>query len=89
LLCCAAISTTNDPYKYLLNPGLGYAQTAFPIVVALVSVAAPVLVARAVAGRGGSPEEAVAGVEVALFVVAAAMAWWLGVQVAARRPVKP
>lgn len=89
LLCCAALSTVNDPYKYLLNPGLGYAQTAFPIVVALASVAAPVLVAREVAGRGGSPEEAVAGVEVALLLVAAAMAWWLGVQVAARRPVKP
>jgi len=89
LLCCAAISTTNDPYKYLLNPGLGYAQAAFPIVVALASVAAPVLVARGVAGHGGSPEAAIVGVEVVMFIVAAAMAWWLGVQVAARRPVKP
>jgi hypothetical protein len=89
LLCCAALSTTNDPYKYLLNPGLGYAQTAFPIVVALVSIAAPVLIARGAAGRGGSPEAAIAGVEVVMFIVAAAMAWWLGAQVAARRPVKP
>jgi hypothetical protein len=89
LLCCAAISTTNDPYAYVLTPGIGYAQTALPIVVALVSVAAPVLVAREVARHGGSPEEAVAGVEVALVVVAAAMASWLGIRVAARTAVKP
>ncbi len=84
LLCCAAISTTNDPYKYVLTPELGYAQTAFPIVVALVAVAAPVLVARAAAGHGGSPVAAIAGIEVVMLIVAAAMAWWLGAQVAAR-----
>jgi hypothetical protein len=89
LLCCAAISTTNDPYKYVLTPAIGYAQTALPIVVALVSVAAPVLVAREVARHGGSPEEAVAGVEVALLVMAAVMAGWLGARVTARAVVKP
>jgi hypothetical protein len=89
LLCCAAISTTNDPYAYVLTPGIGYAQTVLPIGVALISVAAPVLVAREVARRGGSPEATVAGVEVILLVVAAAMAVWLGTRVAARTAVKP
>jgi hypothetical protein len=89
LLCCAAISTTNDPYQYILTPNLGYAQTALPIVVALVAVAAPVLVAREVAGHGGSPEGAVVGVEVVVLMAAAALASWLGVRVAARTAVKP
>jgi hypothetical protein len=89
LLCCAAISATNDPYKYVLAPNLGYAQTAVPIVVALVSVAVPVVVAREVARRGGSPETAVAGVEVAILMVGAALASWLGVRLAAQTAVKP
>jgi hypothetical protein len=89
LLCCAAISATNDPYKYVLTPNLGYAQTAAPIVVALVSVAVPVLVAREVARHGGSPEAAVAGVEVAILMVGAVLAFWLGVRLAAQTAVKP
>ena len=89
LLCCAAISTTNDPYQYILTPNLGYAQTALPIVVALFAVAAPVLVAREVARHGGSPEGAVVGVEVVVLMAAAALASWLGSRVAARTAVKP
>jgi len=89
LLCCAAISTTNDPYQYVLTPYLGYAQTALPILVALVAVAAPVLVAREVSRYGGSPEGAVVGVEVAVLLAAAALAFWLGARVAARTAVKP
>ena len=89
LLCCAAISTTNDPYKYVLTPNFGYAQTALPIVVALVAVAAPVLVAREVAKRGGSPEGAAVGVEVAILIVAAALSSWLGARLAAQTAVKP
>lgn len=89
LLCCAAISTTNDPYQYVLTPYFGYAQTALPIVVALVAVAAPVLVAREVSRHGGSPEGAVVGVEVAILIAAGALASWLGVRLAARTAVKP
>jgi hypothetical protein len=89
LLCCAAISTTNDPYQYILKPYFGYAQTALPIVVALVAVAAPVVVAREVARHGGSPEGAVVAVEVGVLMAAAGLASWLGARVAARTAVKP
>jgi len=89
LLCCAAISTTNDPYQYILKPYFGYAQTALPIVVALVAVAAPVVVAREVARHGGSVEGAVVGVEVGILMAAAGLASWLGARVAARTAVKP
>lgn len=89
LLCCAAVSTTNDPYEYILVPQLGYAQTGLPIVMAIVSVAAPVLVAREVAKHGGSAVAAAAGVEAVLVVVAGMMASWVGIRVAGRTAVKP
>jgi len=31
LVCCAALSATNDPYAHVLNPQLGYLQTAAPV----------------------------------------------------------
>jgi hypothetical protein len=89
LLCCAALSATNDPYAYLLVPQIGYMQTALPIVVAMIAVAAPVLVARAVADSGGSAVGAAALVEAVLLGVAAIMAAWLGQRVAGRTVVKP
>jgi hypothetical protein len=89
LLCCAALSATNDPYAYLLVPQIGYMQTALPIVVAIVAVAAPVLAARAAADSGGSAVFAAALVEAVLTAVAAIMAAWLGQRVAGRTAVKP
>ena len=29
-MCCAALSVTNDPFKYVLTPQIGYLQTGFP-----------------------------------------------------------
>ncbi len=89
LLCCAAISASNDPYAYLLVPQIGYMQTALPVVVATVAVAAPVLVAREAASRGGSAVAAAALVESVLLVVAAIMVAWLGQRLAGRAAVKP
>jgi hypothetical protein len=89
LLCCAALSATNDPYAYLLAPQLGYAQTALPIVVAMIAVAAPVLAAREVASQGGSAVAAAAAVECAVLAVSAVLASWLGQRVAARTVVRP
>ncbi len=89
LLCCAALSATNDPYAYLLVPAIGYTQTALPIVVAMIAVAAPVLAARAAADSGGSVVGAAALVEAVLLGVAAIMAAWLGQRVAGGTVVKP
>jgi hypothetical protein len=89
LLCCAALSATNDPYAYLLAPQLGYAQTALPIVAAIVAVAAPLLVAREAARQGGSAVAAAAAAECGVLAVAAVMASWLGTRVAARTVVQP
>ncbi len=89
LLCCAALSATNDPYAYLLTPELGYAQSALPIVAAIATVSAPLLVAREVARRGGSAVGTAALVEVVILAGAAAMTWWLGQRVLERAPVQP
>jgi hypothetical protein len=89
LLCCAALSTTNDPYAYLFTPELGYAQTALPILAAIGAVAAPLIVAREAAQRGESAVGAAAAVEAVVLVGAAAMAWWLGQRVLERAAVRP
>jgi hypothetical protein len=89
LLCCAALSASNDPYAYVLVPALGYAQTALPIVVAIVAVAGPVLAAREAAIHGGSAPLTAALVELVLLPIGAAMAAWLGQRVAKRTLVRP
>jgi hypothetical protein len=78
LVCCAALSTTNDPYAYVLNPQLGYVQSAAPVVIAIVAAGLPVLVAREVARHGGSAPSAAIRTELVLLLVGVAMAWWLG-----------
>jgi hypothetical protein len=78
LVCCAALSTTNDPYAYILNPQLGYVQSAAPVVIAIVATGLPVLVAREVARHGGSAASAAIRTELVLLLVGIAMAWWLG-----------
>jgi hypothetical protein len=82
LVCCAAFSATNDPYAYVLTPQLGYAQSAAPLVIAVVAAAVPVLAAREVARHGGSALGAAAGAEVVMLLVAVAMAWWIGKRMA-------
>jgi hypothetical protein len=89
LLCCAALSATNDPYANLFVPEIGYAESALPILAAIGAVAAPLLVAREVARQGGSAAIAAASVEVVVLIVAAAMAWWLGQRVLERTAVRP
>ncbi|HEX4669070.1 MAG TPA: hypothetical protein VH275_03730 [Solirubrobacterales bacterium] len=82
LVCCAAFSATNDPYAYVLTPQLGYAQSAAPLVIAVVAAGAPVLAAREVARHGGPAVSAAAGVEIVMLLLAVAMAWWIGKRMA-------
>lgn len=82
LVCSAALSATNDPYAYILNPSLGYAQSAAPIVIAVVAAGAPVLLAREAARHGGSATSAAVSAEFVLLLIGAAMAWWLGKRLA-------
>jgi hypothetical protein len=78
LVCSAALSATNDPYAYLLKPAFGYAQSAAPIVIAVVATGGPVLAAREAARHGGSATSAAVSLEFFLLFIGVAMAWWLG-----------
>lgn len=55
LVSCAALSVTNDPYRYVLTPGVGYFQTAAPVVIALAAVGGPVLAIREAVRHGLAP----------------------------------
>jgi hypothetical protein len=87
LACCAALSTTNDPYRYILTPYVGYAQTGAPIAIAMVAGGAPLLAAREATRHGYSPMAAVILVEAALLVVAVGLVWFVGTRVSARAEV--
>jgi hypothetical protein len=89
LVCCAALSATNDPYAYILAPQLGYVQSAAPIVIAIVAAGVPVLAAREAARHGGSAVSAATGTEVVMLLVGIAMAWWLGKRMAGQSAVAP
>jgi hypothetical protein len=89
IVCCAALSATNDPYAYVLNPGIGYMQTAAPLVLAIGGVAGPALAAREAARHGHSAALAAAGAEPLVLIVCAGAIWWLGRRVAKRVAVNP
>lgn len=87
-LLSAALTATNDPYAFLLNPSLGYAYTGFPFVLAIAGVA-PVVVAREAAKHGYSAAAAAASSEIALLWISAGVIWALGRRIAKRAAVKP
>jgi hypothetical protein len=89
LVCCAALSATNDPYAYLLKPALGYAQSGAPIVIAVIATGGPVLAAREAARHGGSATSAAISLEFFLLLVGVAMAWWLGKRMTDESAVAP
>jgi hypothetical protein len=89
LACCAGLSATNDPYRYILNPGLGYAQSAAPIVIAIIAAGAPVLAAREASRHGGSALSAAVSIDFVLLLIGVAMAWWLGRRMAEQSAVAP
>jgi hypothetical protein len=89
LVCCAALSATNDPYAYVLNPSLGYVQSGAPVVIAIVATGGPALAAREAARRGGSAPSAAISIELVLLLIGLGMAWWLGKRMADQAAVTP
>jgi hypothetical protein len=87
-LCCAALSVTNDPFKYVLTPQIGYFQTGFPVVLVIIGVGGPVLLARAAARHGAAAAGAAVGCEFAVLLICAAVIAWLGKRIAATVPVR-
>jgi hypothetical protein len=87
LALCAALSATNDPYEFILNPTLGYTQTFGPMVAALVFCAAPILVGRAAWLQGNPTVGPALGVEVALAMVAVGGAEFLARRMTRRQAV--
>lgn len=77
-----AVSATNDPYRYVLMPQIGLAQTAAPLLLVLVAVSAPVIVAREADRRGHSVILGAAAVEEVVLILAAVLVWFLGWRVA-------
>lgn len=86
-LCCAALSVTNDPFKYMLTPQIGYVQSGFPVVLLIIGVGGPVLLARAAARHGAATGVAV-GCEVVVVLICAAVIAWLGNRISSSVPVR-
>jgi hypothetical protein len=87
-LCCAALSVTNDPFKYVLTPEIGYLQTGFPVVLVIIGVSGPVLVARAAARHGAAAAGAAVGCEFVVLLICAVVIAWLGHRISAAVPVR-
>jgi hypothetical protein len=87
-LCCAALSVTNDPFKYVLTPAIGYLQTGFPVVLVIVGVGGPLLLARAAARHGSAAAGAAIGCEVAVLLSCAGVIAYLGHRISETAPVR-
>lgn len=70
MVCAAAVSATNDPYEFALNPQLSQTITLAPLVVALIAGFLPLFIAWKVEGGNGARIGAVVGIDVVLFVFA-------------------
>jgi hypothetical protein len=70
LVCTAAISATNDPYEFILNPQVAQTVSLAPIVVALVAAFVPLFVAWKVEGGNGARVSGAFGTDIVLVVLA-------------------
>jgi hypothetical protein len=79
LVCAAAVSATNDPYEFALNPQLSQMVTLAPLVVTLIAGFLPLFVAWKVEGGDGARISGVLGIDFVLiffaFVGLAALAF--------------
>jgi hypothetical protein len=70
LVCAAAVSATNDPYEFALNPQVSQAVTLAPLVVTLIAGFLPLFVAWKVQGGDGARISGVLGIDFVLIVFA-------------------
>ncbi|MBS1679234.1 MAG: hypothetical protein JST08_17795 [Actinobacteria bacterium] len=70
LVCAAAVSATNDPYEFALNPQLSQAFTIAPIAVALIAGFLPLFVAWKIEGGNSARISGVLGIDFVLVVLA-------------------
>ncbi len=72
LICAAAISASNDPYEFALNPQLAQVASLGPIVAALIAGFAPLFVAWKVEGASGARIGGAFGADFVLVILAIA-----------------
>lgn len=70
LVCAAAVSATNDPYEFALNPQIAQTLTFAPIVVALIAAFLPLFVAWKAEGGDGARVGAAFGMIIPLVILA-------------------
>jgi hypothetical protein len=83
-LYCAALSVTNDPFAYVLQPAIGYLQTGVPVALLIIGVSGPVILARAAARHGGSAVAASVPSEIVVLLICWGLNSWLGHRVSSR-----
>jgi hypothetical protein len=72
LILAAALSATNDPYEFALNPQLGQVASLGPIVAALIAGFVPLFLAWKIEGGNGARVGGVLGADIVLLVLAIA-----------------
>jgi hypothetical protein len=72
LVCAAALSATNDPYEFILNPQLAQVVNLGPIVATLIGGFVPLFFAWKIEGANGARVSGVLGADVVLLILAVA-----------------
>jgi hypothetical protein len=70
MVCAAAVSATNDPYEFALNPQMAQTVSLAPIMVALLAGFLPLFVAWKVEGGNGARISGALGIDFVLIVFA-------------------
>lgn len=80
LVLAAAISATNDPYEFMLNPQLGQVASFGPIVASLIAGFVPLFFAWKIEGANGARVSGVLGADFVLLILAVAGLGILGMR---------
>jgi hypothetical protein len=80
VVCAAAVSATNDPYEFALNPSLQQVASLGPIVATMISGFVPLFLAWKVEGANGARVSGALGADVLLLILAVAGLGILGMR---------